>query len=348
MTEKSLAAINEIIKMKNSNASSQIYKSMYGGIIRDASMLSALAGTTSAYMSFINNNKTVAMAAELARRVDSLMNPSVQHMINKSFVNAASRLESHGRAMQKYFEGNDSIRKAAEILNNHNSKIGSFISDNKSILNFHHNSMYQKDLYRSVEALYNSSLMFENKKITIDYISDVLSEEEIELVSPVQSSDVSAYKDKMLEIGEIDNEATFRKFMESLPKNIRVYIAMFFFTFFLPNLIDVINGVVVNLITPVVQEYLDGSDKSEKGKVHDIKKLVTMDVDKSQVRFITKDLVYLREKPSKKSSVIDELTLGQVVTVKSKVKNWIEISYKYESGEIVNGWVFTSYTAKFK
>jgi hypothetical protein len=41
------------------------------------------------------------------------------------------------------------------------------------------------------------------------------------------------------------------------------------------------------------------------------------------------------------------MVLGQVVTVLSKNKNWIEIMYEYDNGEIMHGWVFTRYTTKF-
>ena len=39
--------------------------------------------------------------------------------------------------------------------------------------------------------------------------------------------------------------------------------------------------------------------------------------------------------------------LGQVATVVSKNKNWIEVVYECEDGTLLTGWVFTRYTSRF-
>ena len=69
-------------------------------------------------------------------------------------------------------------------------------------------------------------------------------------------------------------------------------------------------------------------------------------VELGRLRFISGDNVRLRAGPSTKTKILDELTLGQVVTVISKKRNWIEV--EYEDGEYFHGWVFTRYTSKFK
>ena len=88
---------------------------------------------------------------------------------------------------------------------------------------------------------------------------------------------------------------------------------------------------------------------SAKEKVQKTKN-ISWQIEKEQIsnfRFITGDNVRLREDSSTKSAVLDELVLGQVVEVHSKKKNWIEVSYQYEDGTYMSGWVFTRYTARF-
>lgn len=100
---------------------------------------------------------------------------------------------------------------------------------------------------------------------------------------------------------------------------------------------------------PVIESYLQDDKLSNREKVKGIKEtpLLLNNVTTDGLRFITGNGVLLRSKPSTKSEILDELLLGQVVTVLSKDRNWIEVTYKYENGEAMSGWVFTRYTAKF-
>ena len=84
-------------------------------------------------------------------------------------------------------------------------------------------------------------------------------------------------------------------------------------------------------------------------KIKEIKKipLTLSDVNTDALRFIKGNNLRLRASPSINSEIYDELILGQVVTVLSKQKNWIEVMYEYEDGESISGWVFTRYTEKF-
>ena len=67
----------------------------------------------------------------------------------------------------------------------------------------------------------------------------------------------------------------------------------------------------------------------------------------SSLRFVTGNNVRLRRAPSTNSEIIDEMALGQVVTVLSKKRNWIEVQYEYKDGEVMTGWTFTAYTKRF-
>jgi hypothetical protein len=105
-----------------------------------------------------------------------------------------------------------------------------------------------------------------------------------------------------------------------------------------------------NLMTEHVQEFLEDNDEGDTQKVKKIKELplTLTDVHTDKLRFITGNNVRLRKSPSTKSEIIDEFTLGQVVRVVSKERNWIEVSHQYPDGQEVTGWVFTTYTSKFK
>jgi uncharacterized protein YgiM (DUF1202 family) len=117
-----------------------------------------------------------------------------------------------------------------------------------------------------------------------------------------------------------------------------------------PLTLPMLNNISANLITPYVQKYLQTENLSDKEKIKKIKKVKIENsiIEINQLRFITGNNVRLRSGPSTRTEILDELSLGQVVTVISKKRNWIEVEYEYDEGEYLRGWVFTTYTAKFK
>ena len=70
----------------------------------------------------------------------------------------------------------------------------------------------------------------------------------------------------------------------------------------------------------------------------------------SSYRFITINSLNVRTKPSiRKSKVIGQLHLGNIVEIIDKRKNWIKILYLDKKNDIsIKGWVFTRYTRKFE
>ena len=115
----------------------------------------------------------------------------------------------------------------------------------------------------------------------------------------------------------------------------------------------VVLPIIINLtsayLKPAIDEYLENNDSSDTDKVRAIKGIPGKigQINTTGLRFITGNNVRLREEPSTKSDILDELVLGQVVEVLSKKRNWIEVCYEYPDGEIVTGWVFTRYTTNF-
>lgn len=113
-------------------------------------------------------------------------------------------------------------------------------------------------------------------------------------------------------------------------------------------LTPIFNNVVANLITPHVEDFIKDSNKSKRELVKGIATTQLEKVDLSRFRFVTVDVLLLREQPNKSSPIIDRLVFGQVLTVLSKERNWIEVTYINEDGETIQGWCFTRHTTKFK
>jgi len=161
------------------------------------------------------------------------------------------------------------------------------------------------------------------------------------------------------QIGDLDGQLveTSEKFKEvndhkqfiNVFAELHPFIQAILFYFLIHVLLPQINNISSNLLTPYVESYLEKSEASDRGKINFIKKLPNSvaGVSFDEVRFITGNNVRLRADPSTKSDILDELTLGQVVTVLSKKKNWIEVTYEYKDGESLSGWVFNRYTARF-
>jgi hypothetical protein len=138
---------------------------------------------------------------------------------------------------------------------------------------------------------------------------------------------------------------SFIQFFQSLPPYLQAALFFILIQIVFPQ----VNSVSANLLTPFVESYLKTSESPNREQIKVIKRLPLNldDIYTNDLRFISRDNVYLRKAPSTKSEISDEMVLGQVVTVLSKNRNWIEITYEYDNGEIMHGWVFTRYTAKF-
>jgi len=144
---------------------------------------------------------------------------------------------------------------------------------------------------------------------------------------------------------DVSDQKAFLTVFTDLPLWIRAVLIYCFISVIVPLFISI----SANLLTPIVESYLDTSEAPERDKINHIKKLpLTLDnVSTDGLRFITGNNVRLRAEPSTKSVILDEMVLGQVVTILSKKKNWIEVMYEYDSGESLSGWVFNRYTKKF-
>jgi hypothetical protein len=170
------------------------------------------------------------------------------------------------------------------------------------------------------------------------------------MLASLDSQDFENIDDELAIAADQLNETDTPNSYLSVFKNLPPTIQAIFFYILLNVIIPQINSISANILTPVVSSYLQESDLTKREDVKNIKDFPRY-LDNVQVdglRFITGDNVRLREGPSTKSDILDELVLGQVVSILSKDRNWIEVMYEYEDGEVLSGWVFTRYTSKFR
>lgn len=147
------------------------------------------------------------------------------------------------------------------------------------------------------------------------------------------------------QFNKADSYKSFTSAFENLSPQLKKLFVFVFLHIFLPLTISI----SANLLMPEVVSHLENHNLKDREKIKAIKAtpLNWNDVTTDGLRFISGNNVRLRAKPSIKSEALDELGLGQVVTVLSKERNWIEVNYTHENGVVMTGWVFTRYTAKF-
>lgn len=175
--------------------------------------------------------------------------------------------------------------------------------------------------------------------------------EKLSLISGSLEENEDAFAEEELETSisncpDYKEPASFQEKFSKLPP----WIKLIFLYILLHVIEPQINSISANLLTPHVEQFLDGNDEAATQKIKKIKKIpITVEgIRTDSLRFITGDNVRLRASPSTQSEIIDELRLGQVVVVCLKQRNWIEVSVEYEAGVVKRGWVFTRYTSKFK
>ena len=124
------------------------------------------------------------------------------------------------------------------------------------------------------------------------------------------------------ELSNTPDTVSFFNVFSKLPDIFKTLILFLLIQVFFNQL----NSISANLLTPLVQDYLNENFFSTKPQVSQIKNIpiCTNYIDTTNIRFITDDNVRLRESSTTNSKIIDELAFGQIVTVLSKKRNWIE------------------------
>lgn len=199
------------------------------------------------------------------------------------------------------------------------------------------------NLEHALKSFATANLVFLTEPSYLSKLAKVVSP--IDLDSINISSIERELESTESEFRAMENRADCIRVFSKLSPLIQAILLFISMQVFLPQ----INSILANLITPIVENYLESSKKTDKQKIKEIKKISLRleELDTADLRFITGNNVRLRANPSTKSEIYDELVLGQVVTVLNKKKNWIEVTYEYEDKKPISGWVFTRYTAKF-
>lgn len=155
----------------------------------------------------------------------------------------------------------------------------------------------------------------------------------------------------LMQLATAESPSNFSRILEKCPAWLKWLLVCVLL--YIPG--EIIMGtateVLGNLITPRIEAYLDGTTAStQREKAKDIKKLSfsELGMELRSYRFITASTLALRAKPNSKAAILGEMRFGQVVGVLSTDRDWTEVVYHYGDGEIITGWVFTRYTAKFR
>lgn len=222
-------------------------------------------------------------------------------------------------------------------------------SVHSAITAMHHSKIFSDaDYMAKAIGVFSASQAFRDTIVTLNYdgvfqevlnhynsVTYALSDED-----EIPADELAASLPQM----EAMERGNFLELFRELPPFVQSIIIFIFMQTIWPMFINVASA----LITPHVERMINGS-KLSTDQVRVIKKLpASQGIDIENLRFVTRNNVKLRAKASTKSEVLDELVVGQVVTVLGKKKNWAEVVYRYDDGQSLHGWILTTYTARFK
>lgn len=153
------------------------------------------------------------------------------------------------------------------------------------------------------------------------------------------------------ELASAESTSGFSNILEKAPGALKLLLVNFLLAMIYQFLIGSASGVMGNLITPHVQEYLyEMRSSTQREQLNGLKKLSfdELGIELRGYRFITSKTLHLRGTRNGRAPIVGELKFGQVVSVISNHSDWTEVLYEYGDGSTVSGWVFTRYTAKFR
>lgn len=86
---------------------------------------------------------------------------------------------------------------------------------------------------------------------------------------------------------------------------------------------------------------------SNRDEIKFIKSLSFENFDYINSRFVSTDYLNVYLKPNQRTQILDELTLGKIVILVEKERNWTKVAYRDDDGKICQGWVHNRYLKKF-
>lgn len=149
------------------------------------------------------------------------------------------------------------------------------------------------------------------------------------------------------ELGKAETPERFAELLAQCSKWLKWALISFLIAVVLPYSVSV----SANLSMPYIEQYLKQSTVvPQRKQTKEIKKLSMGELGEAlrDCRFVTAATLALRGTPNARAKSIDTLRFGQVVTVISVKPDWTEVAYEYGDGQVVTGWVFTRYLAKFR
>ena len=192
---------------------------------------------------------------------------------------------------------------------------------------------------------FNNSIMALAQPGYFETAISALNEQTLDFETFEEDFEAQVIKDDLEGISSSNSTKSFNDYFEKLPAYVQFIMIYIFMQIITPQ----INSISANLLTPHVESFLSSSQSEDRIKIKSIKEIAYQTtIETNSLRFITGNNVRLRSDSSTNSNILDELQLGQIVTILSKEKNWVEVQYSYVNGEFMQGWVFTRYTSRFK
>ncbi|MDP4537477.1 SH3 domain-containing protein [Alkalimonas collagenimarina] len=290
--------------------------SVMAAVARPAAIGRALESLSSQQRLIDSVMAAVARPAAIGRALESL---SSQQRLIDSVIAAVARPAAIGRALESFSSQHRAIDNAIAAMAN-------FPTIENTLASFAKTSSMMLRNPSSLSAIFDS---IERSKF-----------------SPFEVENLET--DLTIAVEEFNNVSSPAS-LAAVFGNLSPLVQAIFLFIILQVLLPQVNSISANFLTPVIESYLQGNNLTNREKVKEIKEIPVYlnDVTTEGLRFITGNNVRLRSEPSTKSEILDELLLGQVVTILSKDRNWIEVTYSYGDGKTMSGWVFTRYTAKF-
>lgn len=149
------------------------------------------------------------------------------------------------------------------------------------------------------------------------------------------------------ELGKAETPERFAELLAQCSKWLKWALISFLIAVVLPYSVSV----SANLSMPYIEQYFKQSAVvTQREQTKEIKKLSMGELGEAlrDCRFVTATTLALRGTPNARAKSIDTLRFGQAVTVISVKPDWTEVAYEYGDGQVVTGWVFTRYLARFR
>ncbi|TXI27210.1 MAG: SH3 domain-containing protein [Nitrosomonas oligotropha] len=143
--------------------------------------------------------------------------------------------------------------------------------------------------------------------------------------------------------------------LKAIPPWLQCVLFIVFTYVIVPTISSIIDSYVKQYVEchlPWISCSSSGSDSrnhnhSNRDEIKFIKSLSFEDFDYINSRFVSTDYLNIYSKPNQKTQILDELTLGKIVILVEKERNWAKVAYRDDNGKICQGWVHNRYLKKF-